>query len=568
MKQLRVQVAETSRFLHDAGWCANHDGNVTARDGNRYIATPTATSKRLVAEKDLIEVDGKGQVIGRGKVFGEIGLHLVVYERRPDVGAVVHAHPPYATAISASRGNPIERPFIAEALVSLGPVIPKLPYAQPGDAAKQALAPWCELVDAVHPRQPRRDRVGQGLRDRAAPPRARRAPREDRDRGGAARRRRAAARVRDPAAARRAREGRHRPRRRSRARDRAAAARPRSQRARAAQKPVVACAPAPHSEGPDGAAERRQSRTISPSSCAKKSCARSVTRNARCARRHGMRLRCLPAPRSARLGCAHRASGDAATPTRRRSSIELFTSQGCSSCPPADALLDKLARDGAVARPRRRAARVSRRLLGRPRLGRSVRVARVDRAPARVRARARRRSRVHARARRRRLASAWSARTLARRRKRSPRRPPAASSPRPRPGTRRSLTIEATAPADADVLVAIYQDGTRTKVAARRERRRDARERSRRAQARARRDRGQDAATKTIALDPRWGARRRGRIRAEIGSLDHRIGAAYRGDLRQHRREPRHAQRFRANISTRKVATRVAHTMRTSRRVR
>jgi len=54
-----------------------------------------------------------------------------------------------ATAIAASRGNPIERPFIAEAVVSLGPRIPKVPYAQPGDAARAALAPWCELVDAV-----------------------------------------------------------------------------------------------------------------------------------------------------------------------------------------------------------------------------------------------------------------------------------------------------------------------------------------------------------------------------------------------------------------------------------
>lgn len=149
MRSLRLAVAETSRHLHTAGWCANHDGNVSARDGNRYIATPTATSKRLVADQDLIEVDGKGQVHGRGKVFGEIGLHLCVYERRPDIGAVVHAHPPYATAIGASRQNPIERPFIAEALVSLGPLIPKLPYAQPGDGARAALAPWCELVDAV-----------------------------------------------------------------------------------------------------------------------------------------------------------------------------------------------------------------------------------------------------------------------------------------------------------------------------------------------------------------------------------------------------------------------------------
>jgi len=149
LKALRVAVAEHARLLHAAGWCANHDGNVTARDGNRFVATPTATSKRLVEEKHLIEVDGKGSVIGSGRVFGEIGLHLVVYERRPGVGAVIHAHPPCATAIASSRGNPIERPFIAEALVSLGPRIPKLPYAQPGDAARAALAPWCELVDAA-----------------------------------------------------------------------------------------------------------------------------------------------------------------------------------------------------------------------------------------------------------------------------------------------------------------------------------------------------------------------------------------------------------------------------------
>jgi L-fuculose-phosphate aldolase len=147
--KLRVQLAETSRLLHQFGWVANHDGNVTVRDGGRYLATPTATSKRMIQERDLIELDPKGAVIGQGKVFGEIGLHLVVYERRPDVHSVVHAHPPYATAIASSRTNPIERPFIAEALVSLGPKIPKIPYAQPGDHAKAALAPWCELVDAV-----------------------------------------------------------------------------------------------------------------------------------------------------------------------------------------------------------------------------------------------------------------------------------------------------------------------------------------------------------------------------------------------------------------------------------
>jgi L-fuculose-phosphate aldolase len=148
--QLRADVARTARALHAAGWVANHDGNVTARDGARLVATPTATSKRDVVAERLLEVDLAGKVIGSGKVFGEIGLHTIVYERRPDVGAVVHAHPPCATAIASSRGaNLVERPFIAEAVVSLGPVIPRLAFAAPGDAARAALAPWCELVDAV-----------------------------------------------------------------------------------------------------------------------------------------------------------------------------------------------------------------------------------------------------------------------------------------------------------------------------------------------------------------------------------------------------------------------------------
>lgn len=148
-RPLRVQVADVSQHLHARGWVANHDGNVTARDGSRYLATPTATSKRLVTERDVLELDAKFQPSGSGKVFGEIGLHTAVYERRPDVNCVVHAHPPHATAIASSRGNIIERPFIAEAVVSIGPLIPKIPYAQPGDAARSALAPWCDLVDAV-----------------------------------------------------------------------------------------------------------------------------------------------------------------------------------------------------------------------------------------------------------------------------------------------------------------------------------------------------------------------------------------------------------------------------------
>ena len=150
-RTVRKQVIDIARLLHERAWVANHDGNITVRLGqNRYLATPTATSKRVVSERLLIEVDGAGKRLsGTARPFGELSLHRAIYERRPDVRAVVHAHPPHATAIACSAGNPIERPFIAEAVVSIGPRIPKLPFAMPGSEAASALALVVEEVDAA-----------------------------------------------------------------------------------------------------------------------------------------------------------------------------------------------------------------------------------------------------------------------------------------------------------------------------------------------------------------------------------------------------------------------------------
>ena len=138
--------------LWQRGWVANHDGNLSARVGpNRVVCTPTATSKADVNDGALVVTDlGGKQIAGRKKPFGEYGIHLAVYRARADVGAVVHAHPPHATAIACASGaNLIERPFLAEAAVSLGPIVPRTAFAAPGDPSKQALAPWCEHVDAV-----------------------------------------------------------------------------------------------------------------------------------------------------------------------------------------------------------------------------------------------------------------------------------------------------------------------------------------------------------------------------------------------------------------------------------
>jgi len=149
-RALRTELSAVAKSLHARGFCANHEGNVTARlERGRFLATPGAVSKRLCEPDALVVLDEKGAVAsGRGKSFSEAALHLAVYRVRADVGAVVHAHPPYATAFACA-GRALDRPILAEAVVSLGAEIPLVPFSAPGEAAVAALAPFLERFDAV-----------------------------------------------------------------------------------------------------------------------------------------------------------------------------------------------------------------------------------------------------------------------------------------------------------------------------------------------------------------------------------------------------------------------------------
>jgi L-fuculose-phosphate aldolase len=150
VNELKNAVADYARRLHARGWVANHDGNVSARvDAGKYLCTPTATSKADITAESLLVVDeGGARVSGRGRPFSEIGLHLAIYRQRADVQAVVHAHPPTATGFAAA-GLALDQPFLAEAVVSLGPSVPLVPFGAPGDGAVQQLTPFCAGYDAV-----------------------------------------------------------------------------------------------------------------------------------------------------------------------------------------------------------------------------------------------------------------------------------------------------------------------------------------------------------------------------------------------------------------------------------
>lgn len=112
---------------------ANHEGNVTClTEEGHILATPTSMSKADIREHDLILLDRFGRKIsGARKPFSELPMHLVIYQTRPDVRAVVHAHPPYSTAFS-SVGQQIEVFFLPEFIVSIGGKVPLVPFAIPG----------------------------------------------------------------------------------------------------------------------------------------------------------------------------------------------------------------------------------------------------------------------------------------------------------------------------------------------------------------------------------------------------------------------------------------------------
>lgn len=135
---LARQVASYAKLLHTAGYVANHDGNVSVRlpDDKRFLATPTALSKRLVEQHDLVIVDIEGKVLsGRRRIFSEWHLHATCFKARPDVRAVVHAHPVTATAFGVAR-RPLGVFAMPEPIVSLGDEVPLINFAPPKSSSQ------------------------------------------------------------------------------------------------------------------------------------------------------------------------------------------------------------------------------------------------------------------------------------------------------------------------------------------------------------------------------------------------------------------------------------------------
>jgi L-fuculose-phosphate aldolase len=141
---IRSDIVEVGRRLWTRGYVASNDGNISVRiAADRLLMTPASVSKGFMTPDMMVVTDLDGTLVsgapGR-KPSSEIQMHLVVYQNRADVAAVVHAHPPLSTGFAVA-GIPLDRAVLAEVVTTLG----SIPIAEYGTPSTQ------ELADAVKP---------------------------------------------------------------------------------------------------------------------------------------------------------------------------------------------------------------------------------------------------------------------------------------------------------------------------------------------------------------------------------------------------------------------------------
>lgn len=131
MNDLRRELCRVCTLLYDRGYVVGHDGNVSLRaDGDKVLITPSGVSKGRMTPDMPVLCDLEGRVLeGDRYPSSEMAMHLLVYRERLEVSAVVHAHPPAATAFAICQ-KPLAEPYLTETLSGLGEV-PVAPFALP-----------------------------------------------------------------------------------------------------------------------------------------------------------------------------------------------------------------------------------------------------------------------------------------------------------------------------------------------------------------------------------------------------------------------------------------------------
>ena len=149
---IKKEICEIGKRIYNRGMVAANDGNISVKiSDNEFLCTPTGVSKGFMTPEYICKVDRDGNVIqanGNFKPSSEIKMHMRVYKERPDVNAVVHAHPMYATGFAIA-GIPLTQPIMPEAIITLG-CVPIAEYGTPStEEIPNAVSKYLQSFDAV-----------------------------------------------------------------------------------------------------------------------------------------------------------------------------------------------------------------------------------------------------------------------------------------------------------------------------------------------------------------------------------------------------------------------------------
>ena len=143
-EEIKDQICDICHKMWQLGWVAANDGNVSVKleDGS-FLVTPTGISKSFITPEKLLRINEKCEILEGTEGYrpsSEIKMHLRCYEKRSDVGAVVHAHPPTATGFAVAH-RPMDMYNMIEDVAAIG-AVPLTPYGTPSTT---------EVPDAIEP---------------------------------------------------------------------------------------------------------------------------------------------------------------------------------------------------------------------------------------------------------------------------------------------------------------------------------------------------------------------------------------------------------------------------------
>ncbi len=148
-QKIREEICAAGERLYRFGLVVANDGNISFRlDDNKILTTPTGVCKGDMSPEMLVVVDDSGRVLSEGKPSSELPLHLFIYNERPDIRSVVHAHPPFATAF-ATAGLALDRCVSPEIITTIGS-IPIARYGTPStQELPESLRPYVQDHEAI-----------------------------------------------------------------------------------------------------------------------------------------------------------------------------------------------------------------------------------------------------------------------------------------------------------------------------------------------------------------------------------------------------------------------------------